>query len=61
MYKLIILVALSIFIIGCGDPTPVPESAVKACLDKGWIPYYYSNSRFISFKCTKCEDCLDCN
>ena len=35
---------------GC-DPDPVPEEAVKACIENGGTPDYYSNGSFTRFKC----------
>ena len=52
-----LVIVSCIFISGCGDPAPVPEEAVKTCLDKGWIPYYHATAGAITFKCTKCDTC----
>ena len=40
-----------LLLVGCGDLMPVPEEAVKACLDKDWVPKYRSQQAGISFTC----------
>ena len=47
MHLLVILIFL---LIGCSG-NPVPESVVKECLDKGWIPIYTSNGFHTRFLC----------
>lgn len=37
--------------IGCGAGNPVPEEAVKACLEKGGIPRYNSGGCTTNFTC----------
>jgi hypothetical protein len=49
------LIVLSLILIGCGDVYPVPEKAVKACIDKGWEVKYTSKltSSGTTFECNK--------
>lgn len=47
------LVLVPVLLLGCGSE-PIGEgaaSAVKACLDNGWEPRYFSNAAKIDFTC----------
>lgn len=46
------LILLLVFALGgCGTPDPVDSEAVKACLDVGWQPVYFSNGMKTEFTC----------
>ena len=41
--KIIILCLFMLFLYGCSEEFPLPELAIKACIDKGWVITYTSN------------------
>ena len=47
--KLIFLVGMTLLLAGCGDHL-IPQEAIKACIDKGWVAYYV-DSGSVTFKC----------
>jgi len=53
--KLISIIVLVILLSACGA-RPMNQSAsdaVTACLEKGWIPRYWSNSIQVDFTCNE--------
>jgi hypothetical protein len=51
MIKIILSVVIVLFLTGCCEEFPVPEEAVKACLEAGKIPNYSSSISGIVFTC----------
>lgn len=50
MIKYLYILIISFFIFSCSG-NPVPEKAVKDCIDKNWKVYYDSNILSTTFIC----------
>lgn len=45
------LLASATILAGCNPGNPVPAESVRACLEKGGTPLYFSNSNYTKFEC----------
>ena len=53
--KALLLIPL-LFVLGCTQPTQMSQAetdAVKACLEKGWVPNFYATNSRRDFKCSR--------
>ena len=48
----IIVGVLLLLTLGCSRTVPVPDKAVKHCLDKDWMVNYKSSVNGVIFNCT---------
>lgn len=54
--KILISIFSVLFLSACTGPLePVPSEAVKTCLDKDWVPIYFTNGIKIEFECVPKE------
>ena len=53
--KILIAIFSILFLSACEQRQPVPSEAVKACLNKDWVPSYFTNGIKIEFQCVPKE------
>jgi len=53
--KILIAIFSILFLSACEQRQSVPSEAVKACLDKDWVPSYFTNGIKIEFQCVPKE------
>ena len=52
-FKPLLIGVIAFAQLGCGEPSAVPDKAIKSCIEANGTPQYRSNPFVIEFNCIK--------